>query len=65
MKKIAMMVVAVLLSAGMFANSANLPVKPKKVHGTTKTVTKKQADKKEKKHERKSKHAHKANDAKK
>ena len=60
MKKAAMMVVAALLSAGMFANSVNLPVKPKKGHGTTKTVTTKQADKKEKKHERKSKHAHKA-----
>ena len=35
MKKISVMVVAVLMSASMFANSANLPTKTKTVNGTS------------------------------
>lgn len=65
MKTVAMMVVAVLLSTGLFANSASLPLKHKKVNGTEKTVSKKQGDKKAKKHEGKTKHAHKEHAAKK
>lgn len=33
MKKVSLMVVAALLSAGMFANSASLPKKPATVYG--------------------------------
>ena len=46
MKTVAMMVVAVLLSASTFANSASLPFKFRKGHGTTKTATKKDESKK-------------------
>ena len=48
MKKISLMVVAALISASMFANSASLP-KGKKVNGTTaKTEVKKEHKQKEK-----------------
>ena len=48
MKKVSLMVVAALLSASMFANSASLP-KAKKVNGTaTKTEMKKQDKQKDK-----------------
>jgi hypothetical protein len=48
MKKVSLMVVAVLMSAAMFANSASLP-KGKKVNGTTaKTEMKKEHKQKDK-----------------
>lgn len=48
MKKVSLMVVAALLSASMFANSASLP-KGKKVNGTTaKTEMKKEHKNKQK-----------------
>jgi hypothetical protein len=42
MKKVSLMVVAVLMSASMFANSASLPKNAKKVNGTSKTEIKKE-----------------------
>jgi hypothetical protein len=58
MKKISLMVVAVLMSAAMFANSASLPKNAKKGNGTPKTEVKKEhkqkdATKKHKEHKAK------------
>jgi hypothetical protein len=48
MKKISVMVVVALMSASMFANSANLPTKAKKVNGTTVKAGDKQKQDKDK-----------------